>query len=253
MSSVSARCIIIGDVHGHLQGLQQLFRLLDLRPEDHPYFLGDLVDRGPQSAEVVEFVKSNGYSCLLGNHEQMMLTAFNLPNLDDWAMEMWLKAGGKSTLASYENLDTLAEHLKWMETLPTYLDLGEIWLVHAGVYPYLPLEAQTSQEFCWIRSEFHSAPEPFFLDKLIVTGHTITFTFPNVPPGQIVQGCGWLDIDTGAYHSKSGWLTALDVTQQLVYQVNVWTAEGRIRTYSEAITPITSQGALQYPALVSMA
>jgi serine/threonine protein phosphatase 1 len=252
MSGVSARCVIIGDVHGHFQGLQQLLRFLDLRPEDQPYFLGDLVDRGPQSSEVVEFVKSNHYACLLGNHEQMMLTAFNLPNLEDWAMEMWLKAGGKSTLASYQSLDALAEHLKWMEMLPTYLDLGEIWLVHAGVHPYLPLEAQTSQEFCWIRSEFHTTREPFFKDKLIVTGHTITFTFPGVLPGQVVKGCGWLDIDTGAYHSKSGWLTALDVTQKLVYQVNVWTAEERVRTYCEAITPITPQVALRKPSLVSI-
>jgi serine/threonine protein phosphatase 1 len=116
----------------------------------------------------------------------------------------------------------------------------------------LPLEAQTSQEFCWIRSEFHTTREPFFKDKLIVTGHTITFTFPGVLPGQVVKGCGWLDIDTGAYHSKSGWLTALDVTQKLVYQVNVWTAEERVRTYCEAITPITPQVALRKPSLVSI-
>jgi serine/threonine protein phosphatase 1 len=253
MSSDSARRIIIGDVHGHFQGLQQLLTLLDLKTEDNPYFLGDLVDRGPQSAQVVEFVKSGGYPCLMGNHEQMMLAAFNVPGLDDWAMEMWLRAGGNTTLASYQDLDALAEHLEWMATLPTHLDLGDLWLVHAGVHPFLPLEAQTSQEFCWIRTEFHSTKEPFFSDKLIISGHTITFTFPGIAPGQLVSGPGWLDIDTGAYHSKSGWLTALDVTRKLVYQVNVHTGQERVRSYGEAITSIMPKNASAKPSLASIA
>jgi serine/threonine protein phosphatase 1 len=251
MSSDSARRVIIGDVHGHFQGLQQLLQRLDLKSEDSLYFLGDLVDRGPESAKVVEFVKSKGYPCLMGNHEQMMLAAFNEPGLDDWAMEMWLRAGGNTTLASYQDLDCLAEHLDWLSTLPTYLDLDDLWLVHAGVHPYLPLEAQTSQEFCWIRSEFHSTKEPFFPNKLIISGHTITFTFPGITPGQIVSGPGWLDIDTGAYHSKSGWLTALDVTQQGVYQVNVWTGQERVRSYAEAITSIAPEDPSTQPSLVS--
>jgi serine/threonine protein phosphatase 1 len=62
--------------------------------------------------------------------------------------------------------------------------------------------------------------EPYFKDKLIITGHTITFTLPGIKPGQIAAGVGWLDIDTGAYHPNSGWLTGLDLTQNKVYQVN---------------------------------
>jgi serine/threonine protein phosphatase 1 len=215
MLSDSARRIIIGDVHGHFQGLQNLFSLLNLTDQDAVYFLGDLIDRGPESAQVVEFVRTHEYPCLLGNHEQMMLTAYELSDSDYFAMEGWLSAGGRSTVDSYLDAnEQLALDLKWMATLPTYIDLGDLWLVHAGVQ------------------------EPFFEDKLIVTGHTITFTFPEVEPGQIAQGAGWLDIDTGAYHPRSGWLTAFDATQQQVYQVNVYDGSTRIRPLEEAITPI---------------
>jgi serine/threonine protein phosphatase 1 len=232
------RRIIIGDVHGYFQGLQNLFSLLNLDDRDNVYFLGDLIDRGPESAKVVEFVRDGQYPCLLGNHEQMMRFAFNASSIDSFAMEAWLSAGGRSTLDSYEDLSQLDTDLQWMAALPAYIDLGDIWLVHAGVHPRLPLKSQTAQEFCWIRKEFHQMKEPFFEDKLIVTGHTITFTFPGVEPGQIAQGAGWLDIDTGAYHPKSGWMTALDTTLEQVFQVNVYSGETRVRPLAEAVTPI---------------
>ena len=61
----------------------------------------------------------------------------------------------------------------------------------------------------------------------MIIGHTITFTFPGVQPGQVVQGPGWLDIDTGVYHTKSGWLTAFDIDNKEIFQVNSHTAEQR--------------------------
>lgn len=233
-----ARRIFIGDVHGHYQGLIALLSLLNLAEDDQLYFVGDLIDRGPESAQVVEFVKQSDYPCVLGNHECMMLGAFQANQAEPWAMQAWLSCGGRATLASYADCDYLPEHLTWMKTLPNYLDLGDIWLVHAGVAPNLTVEEQTEQEFCWIRSDFHTAVEPYFPDKLIIAGHTITFTFPGIKPGQLVQGPGWIDIDTGAYHTRSGWLTALDMQTQTVYQVNVDDNLTRIRPLSEAVTPI---------------
>ena len=112
--------------------------------------------------------------------------------------------------------------------MTVYLDLGDIWLVHAGIDPRIPLEQQTSEQFCWIREDFHSIKQPYFEDKLIITGHTITFTMPGIQPGQIAAGQGWLGIETGAYHRNSGWLTALDIDNQKVYQAN--TQDGRLRT-----------------------
>ncbi|NCJ05258.1 serine/threonine protein phosphatase [Synechococcales cyanobacterium C] len=212
-----------------------LLALVELINADQLYFLGDLIDRGPDSNKVVEFVKSHDHTCLMGNHEQMMCHAFP-PNqaTDPWFLQMWLGAGGRDTLESYHDPEQLQAHVEWLHTLPLYLDLGDLWLVHAGLDPTRPPEAQTEREFCWIRNEFHQAQEPYFADKLIVTGHTITFTFKGVSPGQLAQGPGWLDIDTGAYHPKSGWMTALDIDQKQVYQVNVFDHDSRICSLAEA-------------------
>lgn len=238
MSEVSQRRIIIGDVHGHYEGLMTLLEALAPGKDDQIYFLGDLIDRGPDSAKVVSFVQENAYTCLLGNHEQLMLDAFPGGRIFTPALQAWLYSGGRTTVASYGDAGILLDHLHWFKTLPTYLDLGDIWLVHAGVNPRLPLEAQTTHEFCWIRDEFHSSSKPYFPDKLIITGHTITFTLPKVAPGELAQGQGWLDIDTGAYHPKSGWLTGLDITNRKVYQVNVFQNCTRILPLDEAATQV---------------
>ena len=222
------RRIFIGDVHGHYDALMSLLEAIAPGSDDRIYFLGDLIDRGPQSAQVVKFIIENNYQCLLGNHEQMLLdvlgTGKDVP-MDKF--QAWIYSGGYATITSYSN-NIPQEHIDWMKTLPYYLDLGDIWLVHAGVHPTIPLEEQTSDQFCWIRDEFHSASKPYFADKLIITGHTITFTMPGVKPGNIASGPGWLDIETGAYHPHSGWLTGLDITQKKVYQIN--TQQGSLRT-----------------------
>jgi serine/threonine protein phosphatase 1 len=219
---LGGRRIIIGDVHGHYDGLMRLLEAIAPGTFDSVYFLGDLIDRGPKSCQVVEFVKDSPYLSLMGNHEQLLIDAFPGDRIHPQAMQAWLYSGGQATLSSYSSIDTLLEHLSWMRTLPSHLDLGDVWLVHAGVHPDLSLQEQTLQEYCWIRDRFHSIETPYFKDKLIITGHTITFTLPDVSPGAIAQGAGWLDIDTGAYHPKSGWLTGLDITNQVVYQVNVF-------------------------------
>jgi len=219
------RRIVIGDVHGHYDGLMTLLEAIAPSSDDQVYFLGDLIDRGPKSAQVVEFVKRSSYQSLLGNHEQLMLDASlkgHNGQVDPRAWQAWLYSGGEATVASYVDIGMMPyKHLEWMRSLPTYLDLGDIWLAHAGVDPKLPLKHQSPYQLCWIRGEFHSISKPYFPDKLIITGHTITFTFDGIDPGQLAQGHGWLDIDTGAYHPRSGWLTGLDITHSLVYQVNV--------------------------------
>lgn len=192
------------------------------KPSDQLFFLGDLIDRGPQSAAVVDWVMRSGHACIKGNHEQMCLEAHCVAE-SSVLWQGWLVNGGASTLQSYGEDGIPPEHLMWMRRLPLYIDLGDVWLVHAGVDPSLPIEDQGALEFCWIREPFHSSTQPYFDDKIIITGHTITFVFPNVLPGQVAQGAGWLDIDTGAYHPKSGWLTALDLDTSTVYQANVYT------------------------------
>lgn len=237
--SDSQRRIFIGDVHGYYDGLMSLLEAIAPNSDDQVYFLGDLIDRGPQSAQVVEFVRQSGYSCLLGNHEQMLLDVLGsestVPTL---AEQNWLYSGGLATITSYKEAPIPQAHVDWMLQLPTYLDLGDIWLAHAGIDPRLPLAAQTAEQLCWVRDEFHSIQKPYFPDKLIVIGHTITFTLPGVTPGRLAQGQGWLDIDTGVYHPKSGWLTGLDFTNRQVYQVNVFQKQVRSLPIETAVTQI---------------
>lgn len=235
-----SRRIFIGDVHGHYDGLVYLLEKFAPTSEDQVYLVGDLIDRGSQSAQVVDLVRHNAYPCVLGNHEQLLLRAFANQKMNGPALQNWLCSGGQATLASYNgNIDLLTEHVSWFRSLPIYIDLDDVWLVHAGVNPALAVSEQTAEECCWVRHVFHREPTPYFEDKLIITGHTITFTFPDIVPGQIVAGPGWLDIDTGAYHPKSGWLTGLDIDNGLVYQVNTFESTYRMRPLQDACSQFT--------------
>ncbi len=229
--------LVFGDIHGQFDGLMKLVDFIDYSADDKLFFLGDLIDRGDRSADVVRWVMDNDHVCLRGNHEQMCLDAYR-SNEGSLVWKGWLMNGGSNTLDSYGEGGVTPEHIDWMQKLPLFMDLGDAWLVHAGLNPNVPLELQGAPEFCWIREEFHSATEPFFADKIIITGHTITFVFPNVPPGNLVLGKGWLDIDTGGYHPKSGWLSALDLDSAMVYQCNTFTHELRVKPLSELTTVI---------------
>ena len=229
--------LVFGDIHGQFDGLMKLVNFIDCSADDKLFFLGDLIDRGDRSADVVRWVMENGHTCLRGNHEQMCLDAYR-SNEGSLVWKGWMMNGGSNTLDSYDEGRVPQEHIDWMQQLPLFMDLGDSWLVHAGLNPNLPLELQGAPEFCWIRDEFHSATEPFFTDKIIITGHTITFVFPNVEPGNLVLGKGWLDIDTGGYHPRSGWLSALDLDSAMVYQCNTFTNELRVNPLSEVTTVI---------------
>lgn len=246
------RRIFVGDVHGHYDGLMQLMEMVAVEADDQVYFVGDLIDRGPKSAEVIRFVRDNGYPCVLGNHEQLLIEAFPGNKVSQYALQAWLQSGGHATVLSYDTPEVLLNNLDWFRALPTHLDLGDVWLVHAGLHPKLPLHEQTLQEYCWIREEFHSMPKPYFPEKLIITGHTITFTLPGVSPGELARGQGWLDIDTGAYHPKSGWLTGLDLTNQQVYQVNVFNHKKRSMPLDQAVTKVEPSQVQLFPRRKNM-
>ena len=120
--SATSRRIFIGDVHGHYDGLMRLLAMIDPDASDQVYFVGDLIDRGPKSAQVVEFVRQGPYQCVLGNHEQLLLDAFQTGEVDMSILQAWLYSGGQATLASYSDMDALFEHLDWLRSLPLYID-----------------------------------------------------------------------------------------------------------------------------------
>jgi serine/threonine protein phosphatase 1 len=241
----NSRKIVIGDVHGQYDGLIRLLGAIAPSHDDRLCFVGDLIDRGPKSAQVVDFVMNSPYQCLLGNHEKMLLDILHDGQVLQQPLQAWLFSGGQTTLVSYQDLygepGIPHTHFDWFRSLPLYVDWGDYWIVHAGVDPTLPLDNQGIQQCCWIREPFHRCTQPYFADKTIVTGHTITFTLPGVEPGKIACGLGWMDIDTGAYHPRSGWLTGVDLTNSLVYQVNVYRDEVRVVPLADATVAIAPE------------
>lgn len=218
------RVYAIGDVHGRVDLLRRLHALIEADNGRRPaaetvlVYLGDYIDRGPASREVVEFVMQNPPWAtrvvrLRGNHEEALLTFIDDPQ----RMRAWLDYGGLATLHSYgvrmpssvtpeQRLVMMGEGLR--EALPTsHTDffrglsfqesLGDYLFVHAGVNPELPLDQQSPSDLLDIRSPFLEWGRP--LAKVVVHGHTISQR-PEFLPWRI-------GIDTGAY--ATGRLTCL--------------------------------------------
>ena len=178
--------------------------------------IGDIVDRGPQSAEVLAMLYSlqrqnSRVIVLLGNHEEAMLQALDG---DPDALRRWLAVGGDATLASfgiaplrvgddprdYMNSARRAiprQWLAWLRQLPLSVQSGDYYFVHAGVRPGVALARQVREDMLWIRREFLRHERDF--GAIIVHGHSVT---PDVDIRQNRIG-----IDTGAY--RTGVLSAI--------------------------------------------
>jgi serine/threonine protein phosphatase 1 len=212
----------IGDVHGCLDQLQALERTiaadgLGIEGEKWIVTVGDHIDRGPKSRDVIDHVMGPAPSsfrrfALLGNHEAMLLDFFENPA----AHAYYLEEGGSETLASYRieldaplrsqsrALEALRgfpdDHRRFIAELPVYLSLPGWLFVHAGIRPGVPLGSQTDDDLVWIRA-------PFLTSQLtgglrVVHGHT--------PGRDIVATPHRIDIDTHCFHT--GRLSAVRVT-----------------------------------------
>jgi len=219
------RAYVIGDVHGCLEQLDLLLARIEEEIRGRPrsrtsiVFLGDLIDRGPASAQVVERLRT--YSpreaqthFIMGNHEEVMLRVIAG---DTGLLPSWLRFGGAETLRSYgvepRELSGLADgeivdrlraavpesHIEFLESFADSIAFGGYVFVHAGIRPGVDLAEQSQTDLRWIR-------EPFLTDEsdygfVVVHGHTITNQV-EVTPNRI-------GIDTGAF--CTGTLTALAI------------------------------------------
>jgi len=234
------RIYAIGDVHGRLDLLLDL--LSHIRTDNsarenaqiHIVMLGDLIDRGPQSAQVVNFlIRSQPAFAtmhfIMGNHEEVMLRS--LAEGADPRATGWLDYGGRETLESYgvpaEAMDLSgwqlseeirryvpSEHLSFMAGFVDHVMFGEYLMVHAGIRPGVPLKDQRRKDLRWIR-------EPFLLDDtdhgfIVVHGHTISADVEFKP--------NRIGIDTGAY--RTGTLTALGLEGDERWLVSAAEKEG---------------------------
>lgn len=207
------RTYVIGDVHGRLDLLRHLEAVIaeDARGEDCLIvMLGDYVDRGPDSAGVIDHLVAPtlmGWTriCLIGNHEAMMINAFGTGEITD----LWLGSGGARTLTSYGIPLDLPQrywrlppdHLAFLRRLELSLSMPGFCFVHAGRARGQPIAQQPEYELLWMRrGALHFVPHSDD-DDTIVHGHTPTDD-PLLSPGRIA-------IDTGAVFT--GTLTALAI------------------------------------------
>ena len=168
----------IGDIHGCLNKLDGLLLRCEKHADGSPMnfvFLGDYIDRGPQSRGVIDYLidlQSRLGECVVtlkGNHEAIALAVVDGMS----PAELWLSQGGTKTLDSYgitEPNELPRAHLDWMRALPLRYDDGRRFFVHAGVNPERPLEAQDDDDLLWIREPFLSYRGDY--GRLIVHGHT---------------------------------------------------------------------------------
>lgn len=226
------RVYAVGDIHGRLDCLNDLLTRIEQDAEIGPerrilVFLGDYVDRGPDSPGVLDALHDlslPGFAAyfLKGNHDDMMR---HLLDGDSALLPSWLAHGGLDTLKSYgirpqNDTPTLLRafqeavpphHQTFLESLAYQHTEGDYLFVHAGVAPETPLDAQSEADLMWIREPFLSWPHP--LEKMIVHGHSISAT-PDVTTARI-------GIDTGAY--ETGKLTCLvleDDNQRYLHNSN---------------------------------
>lgn len=224
----------VGDVHGCLDELLALERVIMRDAEGLPgrkliVMLGDYVDRGPASAQVLDHLAAPpppGFEriCLSGNHEMVMLDYLE----GRTGLAGWLAMGAEPTLLSYgidhERLGAVyrsdrriddvvraaipAAHLAFLRSLPVMVETADFLFVHAGIRPGRPLERQADRDLVFIREDFYTAAH--LLSRYVVHGHT-----PVRKAGR--EGMR-VNLDTGAYFS--GRLTAL----------RLWRNKGRYLT-----------------------
>jgi serine/threonine protein phosphatase 1 len=168
----------IGDIHGSLDKLRALFARCEAHAAGRPMklvFLGDYIDRGPESFGVIDFLltlqKRRGADVitLMGNHEDMALSVIDGVN----RAGAWVLQGGEETLRSYSVADPSnipRAHIDWLRALRLTYDDGRRLFVHAGVNPDVPLDAQEGDDLLWIREPFLSDRRDY--GRLIVHGHT---------------------------------------------------------------------------------
>ena len=195
-----ARLIGISDSHGELEKLCRVLEKVNPQKDDTIVFMGDYIDRGAKSKEVVQKIIDMQEVCncvyLIGSHEYALLHA----NSDDYYHYLFWNYGGVQTVESYGSFDNILKtHGDFFKSLKFYYINGKYLFIHAGIRDRIPLEKQNEVDMVYIRGEFYNKPHS--LPYKIIFGHT-EFDKPLIQSDKIC-------IDTGCGKYKNSPLTAI--------------------------------------------
>lgn len=194
------RIIGISDIHGEYEKLCRVLEKIAPKKDDTIVFMGDYIDRGKKSREVVDKIidMKNVCNCvyLTGSHEYAMLHAKS----DEYYNYLFWNYGGDATAESYGGFDNIMKvHGNFFNSLKFYHIIGKYLFIHAGVRIGVPLEEQSEEDMVYIRSAFYT--KRHHLPYKIIFGHT-EFDSPQVQEDKIC-------IDTGCGKYKNAPLTAI--------------------------------------------
>lgn len=219
----------IGDVHGRADLLRQMLDFIEARSAERGiapviHFLGDIVDRGPESCQAMELVhetlaKHPGSLLHLGNHDQWFLQAIDT-NGEFSDVDSWVVHGGWNTMQSYTPVadpkrafnyirKLYSHHIEMLRNAARWSENGPLFAVHAGVHPRLDMETVKNTDYAYLggADPFLWVRDPFLLNvdpdaAPVIHGHTIMGRLPSVTENRI-------SIDTGAY--ETGRLTMCSI------------------------------------------
>ena len=205
------RIFAIGDIHGHLDRLQHMMKMIDMdEGRDTLVLLGDYIDRGPDPRGAVDFIlrlkaRVRKMHCLMGNHELMFLNY-----LKGQEMSMFINNGGAFTLASYRGsnggLDIPEEHLRFFASLQPFLETENYVFVHGGISAGIPLDQQSLEDIVWTRTRPED-PDLGYNGKKLVYGH-----YHMASP---LLGKKRIGMDTGAGYG--GPLACIELPREKIY------------------------------------
>lgn len=215
--SQSGRLIAIGDVHGCVHALDALLDAIQPTPDDQLVFLGDLIDQGRDSREVLERLIDLKFQTKLvviqGNHEEMLFAA----RRSEKALRYWENCGGVATLNSYRfggNLsDIPEEHWAFLAEGIPYFETEAFVFTHANYVPDLPMKEQPGHDLRWALVEPEEM-KPHGSGKPVIVGHS------EQPTSEVLDLGFAICIDTACW--RHGWLTAIDLPSKRLWQASRW-------------------------------
>ncbi len=217
----NGKTFIIGDLHGCRDMLEEMLSIIPRDPErDHLIFIGDYIDRGEDSKGVIDILiklmdSSPNVQCIMGNHESLFLEYIYGRNENAFLIN-----GGIATLNSYRvngKIYIPPEHVSFIESLKTLVELDEYYIVHAGLMPGIDIGRQSIKDKLWIREDFIFSEYDF--GKKVIFGHT-PFPSPYVTDNKI-------GLDTGAVFGNK--LTCIELPDEKFYHVEAKGIENQLR------------------------